>query len=394
MLKSIALCIAPVTFAACLTQEATPEETGRADFHDANGNAWRMRGPAKIASADTLPERVQSSELRTAGLPSTDSERAAGLRPVAYFDGNEYELVATDEELLARYEALAASGPMGGAPGRPHVQTPGAVANVIGGEDRVPLGWNSVYYPNSAVGASDSIPYPPHFGYGSHGCTMTMIGPSTAISAAHCFYTPGVGWHPTKSWTFGVTSYIVQGTTSVTVDVHQAWPTYTGCYWVTVPGAWTTLRPHNPWTSSDFFYDFAVIEFSNSQAPTCNLFPGTTLGWYGWWTASDDQIAQHNARINGYPHIPTEYARTYAWPTQFTEGDYIGNVFSPSYENYLIHTKMDVTHGNSGSALAQELFTPGDRYATGIVTAEGVGYNVARRIDATVRNFVLQYSAL
>lgn len=399
MLRSIPLCgVLSATLAGCVTEEDVTEELPTADVVDVKGNAWRKRGPARLAPfAHPRGERALDEEraAENDSLSMTDAELAAKLRPVAYFDGDEYELVATDEELLARYRLLASTARMGGDPQAPISPGPrptGWLPTIFGDDDRLPLGYNVHYYPSSAVGVSESSLYPPHFGIGSDQCTITMIGPSTAISAAHCFYEPGVGWDATKSWAFGVTSWLTHET-NWSIDVTQAYPTYTGCYWVTVPGAWTTLQRQHNW--NDVFWDFAVIEFSNSQAPTCNLFPGHSVGWYGWWTASDDQIARSNVRVNGYPlEIPTDYSRVYAWPTQFTQGDYPGSAFTNTADNFLIFNHLDITFANSGSALAQELFASGDRYATGIIVAEYPHVNMARRIDATVRSFILQYSAL
>lgn len=399
MLRSIPLCVLlPAALAGCLTEEDVTDELPAADFVDVKGNAWRKRGPAPLApSAHPRVESTRYEERATENesLSTTEAELAAKLRPVAYFEGDEYELVASDEELLARYRLLEATGRMGGdpqAPVSPGPRPTGWLPTIFGDDDRLPLGYNVHSYPSSAVGVSESSWYPPYFGIGSGQCTITMIGPSTAISAAHCFYEPGVGWDPTKSWTFGMTSWLTHDTT-MPIEVTQAYPTYTGCYWVTVPGAWTTLQREHNW--NDVFWDFAVIEFSNSQAPTCNLFPGHSLGWYGWWTASDDQIARSNVRVNGYPfNIPTDYSRVYAWPTQFTQGDYAGSAYTNTADRFLIFNRLDITGGNSGSVLAQELFASGDRYATGIIAAELPHVNLARRIDATVRSFVLQYSAL
>ncbi|MCB9560745.1 MAG: hypothetical protein H6708_10085 [Kofleriaceae bacterium] len=379
-MKRIPIIVACLGLLGACVDEPGPEPGAPTDVVDAKGNRWRLRGPATLAADGSL-DPADAVAARAPDVPSSDAERAASLRPVVFFDGNEYELDASDDEILARYAAIEAQGRAGGAPGapddraRPDERGPQGV--VAGTDDRIPIGYANVrYYPSSAVGVSVSMTRAPYWeAGGTDACTLTMIGPSTAISAAHCFYRPNVGWHPVKSWAFGVSSLFGAGR-------NLAYPTTTGCYWVTIPSGATTSR--SP------YYDYAVIEFSNSQAPTCNLFPGYAVGWYGWWTASDEQIENTNVRINGYPSPAP--AGSFVWPSEFTQGDYRG-ALRVDGSRYLLRFDLDVTGGNSGSGLAQELFAPGDRYVTGIVVGEAET-NWGRRLDATVRDFVLAYSAL
>ena len=63
--------------------------------------------------------------------------------------------------------------------------------------------------------------------------------------------------------------------------------------------------------------------------------------------------------------------------------------------SYILRYGLDTTGGESGSGLAQELFTPGDRYITGIHRGNQVTTsNWGRRLDSTVRDFVVANSAL
>lgn len=337
----------------------------QADVYDAKGNGWRVRVPGAALATESA---------------------VAGLRPIAFADGNEYELVVTDDELLARYQQVAAE-PGGGEPGGPH----GVIADIFGADDRVAVPFSDVTtYPYRAIAYTQTAPGPAYAQYGAYGCTMTLIGPSTAISAAHCFWDRARGtWTPQKSWTFGVSNWrhrTIYGSTIVSTN--QASPTYTGCYWVSIPAGYAASAPE------DFSYDYAVVEFSNSQGPTCNLAPGNQLGWYGWWNATTSQIVNNGYRVTGYSGTIPAGSSAYVFPSEITRTEPYGHVDTADGDPY-IELYANLAPGDSGSGFAQELFVAGSSpYITGIVDGAGVARGIARRIDSTVEAFVRQSSAL
>jgi hypothetical protein len=80
-------------------------------------------------------------------------------------------------------------------------------------DQRWPIGFS---YPNRVTGVLDSVETIGGQAYDNQ-CSMFLIGPSTALGAAHCFYNPPsnppinpgdspVGWYPAARWAFGVST--------------------------------------------------------------------------------------------------------------------------------------------------------------------------------------------
>jgi len=117
----------------------------------------------------------------------------------------------------------------------------------------------------------------------------TLIGPSTAMSVAHVFWNEdGDTWEADHRWAPGYDS--ADGDPSPYGEWYR-------CYWVTIPTAYT-----NGNAASD---DYAVLDFDVG----CNAYsngvnsdaPGSTVGWLGFYTASDSNIESTTGYVRGYP---------------------------------------------------------------------------------------------
>lgn len=213
----------------------------------------------------------------------------------------------------------------------------------------------------------------------------TLIGPSTALSAAHVFWDEANGtWEADHIWAPGFDSKDADP---------SPWGDWYRCYWVTIPTAYTTNVNQNT-------YDYAVLDFNvgcNSVDNGVNSDrPGATVGWLGHYTASDGDIESRTAYVRGYPGLgtcgnPGQSCNVRVW------GDYS----SPSENDaqpQKIHHQADTTGGMSGSGI-YHYADPScggcnyGAYLVGIHRAGSSSYNVARRYDSTVYSFMKAYSS-
>lgn len=215
----------------------------------------------------------------------------------------------------------------------------------------------------------------PSWGVGGSG---TLIGRSTAISAAHVFWdaVPGGTWYSTRSWAAGVvrTRNNVTGAESTTVKFGS----YDGCYWVTIPFAFTTSLNDED--------DYAVIDYY-----PCNLTPGTTAGWHNAAILSSSEHIASNAWLHAYdqslplPQQPATF--TYRKPSLITRAKGAWSVAPLSGNPSILSTTLDITAGVSGGSILQ---TPWDNYdyAVGVMVSEDSNGNYARRMDWTYWSFI------
>lgn len=356
---------------------------------------WRKRGPAKVSN---LPSPNFDNKPLPANEPTaeemahwTDAQWMEHIRPVTFFNGDEYELDESDESYMARWRAgrnvvgQPSRGSMPETP--PELDLAGGLGPrvVIPPNDDRRLITNPWDFPHRAVGVLNN--YNVAGATPNQGCTMTLIGPSTAISAAHCFYNSGSGWQPGKAWGFGWQR------TSAGVDSSQYGSGVgSGCYWVTIPSGYTT--------TDSVADDYAVIEFSNSQGTTCNLFPGNTVGWLGYFAASDSQISSYPINVEGYAgdgsapsYLPsTIFGYTsYRWPTIAYHGLAAGGAWGSSN---VVYTNADTSGGQSGAGYMTTI--GGTPYVTAIHRGNpgGGSANYGRRLDSTVLGFISANSAL
>ncbi len=180
-------------------------------------------------------------------------------------------------------------------------------------------------------------------------CTATMIGPSTALCAAHCFFQNG--WINSRSITFGAdTAAPTAPFGSFLADS------------LTMPGAWN---------ATEWDWDFAVLEFSPSRPDL-----GRQTGWFG--TA---QNFNGGKTMVGYPTdkpIPSPWIKG---------GTFTGAVGSRYQHN------LDIIPGDSGAGT----YDNADNRCNGIQSTQWTSnnpprvWNEVRRWDPTTHNFFAAY---
>jgi V8-like Glu-specific endopeptidase len=165
-----------------------------------------------------------------------------------------------------------------------------------------------------------------------------------------------------------------------------------GCYWVTIPTAYTN--------GNSSTYDYAVLDFDVG----CNIVrdgvnsdePGSTVGWLGFYTASAGDIESHLGYVRGYPALgtcgnPGVACNVRVW----------GDTSSASENNAtsnMIEHQADTSGGQSGSGFYHYAdpscsgcgYGP---YLVGMHRAGATNYNLARRFDSTVYSFMQAYSS-
>lgn len=219
---------------------------------------------------------------------------------------------------------------------------------------------------------------------GSQG-SGTLIGRSTALSAAHVFWDEeNDTWEADHIWAPGFDSQDADS---------SPWGDWFLCYWVTIPLAYTTNENQNAW-------DFAVLDFNvgcNSVDNGVNSDrPGATVGWLGHYTASESTIEDHLGHVRGYPGTgtcgnPGQACNVRVWgdTSSASEND------ASSEE---IRYDADTSGGQSGSAF-YHYADPScsgcghGPYLVGIHRVGGTTTNGARRYESTVRSFVQAYSS-
>jgi V8-like Glu-specific endopeptidase len=343
---------------------------------DKHGQRWR-RQRAVVPVADPpahQPPRAPRStpKARPDLLAMTDEELAEKLRPISLFQGYEYTLeqppIEQARQLKARLrgEAPGSDELRGGEPserteGQP-LEALGTSKILIGSDGRQQYRNNTDYPFRSMLWITNASQ--------TQGGTAQLIGASTAVSVAHVFHS-GAGWYSTRRWAAGVDSQ----------DANPyPYGLYDGCYWVTIPAAWD---------GSDEYYDFAVVEFSN-MFPTCNLYPGNTVGWLGWKNGYVPNGSEAGAVI-GYPGEGTCAGGSCNWPQLWGM-----NATGMDEDGWNIDHYADTSGGQSGAGLY--IIIDNKRYVIG---AHQAGYsnpfddwNEARRIEGLFYTFIKDYSAL
>lgn len=127
--------------------------------------------------------------------------------------------------------------------------------------------------------------------------SATLIGPSTAVSAAHVVHT-GNGWKSNIRWSPGVDSrdsvtYAYKpGSSYPTTDTSNG---TRPCKLIAVPGGWVGDR--------DPDWDFSVLEFDVDVAGNsgCNEQPGEIVGWLAWGFVNESHTDGKQGYIYAYP---------------------------------------------------------------------------------------------
>jgi V8-like Glu-specific endopeptidase len=337
---------------------ATGEVVPAFEVTDAKGNVFVRQAKIAMESPPIRPDgrrqfRLPTGNDRDYSLLS-DLDLAKELRPKMARDGYEYIRKDLDMDLVREVRQLR-GGQLQMAPGLPRGVTSDVIVeeldakSVIGADGRL-LRRDNTTYPYSAQVWND------------WGCSGTMIGRSTMVTAAHCVHS-GSGFFMWPVYRPGV-------------DIQDANPYPFGefpCYDITVAGGWD---------GDTVSADYAVIEFGTR----CGSFPGDSTGWLGFYaTDSGSNISGKTSYIYGYPGDKSPYPQIWG----------IGNsslTTSVWYPARLFYN-IDTAGGQSGSGVYQ--VRDGGRYVVGIHNGNwDSDENQARWLDTTVAAFIRKYSAL
>lgn len=161
-------------------------------------------------------------------------------------------------------------------------------------------------------------------------CTASLIGPSTALSAAHCFYTYGQGWRASMMWGTAPDGQDASG------PIPAGYPQAYCHYWVNVPVTYQN--------SGDPKYDYAVIDFNDPQFVW--RYPGYTAGWLGWGIYEEATIEDAYSLAKGFP------ASKPYWPQIWGQGAWADDMSVDAYTWHIYH-QMDASNGDSGRPMTQ-----------------------------------------
>lgn len=324
------------------TSEHPPGE----DFTDAKGRRWIAVGevnPATLVEVDIADTEEQRRNVADDPPPGPDprtmsrDELAEKLQPRRLVGRHEYRLAEPDYEIadlvLGMNEVPNTRGSFGIKDS--FVQP----KYIIGPDDRTRVA-NPRFYPGAANA------------YLSQGCTATMIGPSTALCAAHCFYNDG--WITSVSITFGADT--VAPTAPFGSFLADS---------LTLPGAW-----NHP---GDWDWDFAVLEFSPTRPRL-----GDQTGWFGTGEAFNGAKT-----CIGYPSDKPV-------PSPWIKGGTFTGTAGARYQH-----NLDIIPGDSGAGI----YNNDDSRCNAIQSSQWIDtgptpprlWNEGRKWDATTYNFFHAY---
>ncbi len=188
-------------------------------------------------------------------------------------------------------------------------------------------------------------------------CTITLIGPHTALTAAHCVWDRRSGaLIPITAIYFGASGDL----SASAYVVPYPEPRFA------ISDAYTNPTEPNP---AD--YDFAFLDFAPRDSP------GAVVGWFGTRASHDGAIY-----LAGYPADETPGSLWERGPGT------AGAMFGGSLPDVFIHD-LEVTPGDSGACVAAWIPVDGDLgswVCTGVQTARVIpsGPNLARAWDTSM----------
>lgn len=319
----------------------TSADANGKDFTDVMGRRWIAQGKIvarAVDVAEVYKERRNADEYPPQPDPLSLSrdDLAAKLRPRRLVGEYEYRLAEPDYELADRIlgmkSAVPTTDPSNGN------ATPGPQFKFIVGPDDRRRFDNPRFFPGSA-----------NAHLAPQNCTATMIGPSTALCAAHCFFQNG--WIISRSITFGADT--VAPTAPFGSFLADS---------LTMPGAWN---------DDEWDWDFAVLEFSPSRPDL-----GRQTGWFG-----TSQNFNGGKTMIGYP---TDKPMPSPWIKS-------GNFTAAPGSRY--EHNLDIIPGDSGAGA----YDNGDNRCNGIQSTQWFTtnpprvWNEVRRWDAVTYNFFDAY---
>lgn len=355
----------------------------------------------------------------------TEEELAYAVRPVTILGGQSYIAAepsweAAAEMAMARsgawgdassfsYEGAAGDGGVdeGFTPEGPtdEAETGPVTIGCCGTDDRTAIR-NNTAWPWATVMAS-MVPVDRNdadwFGNTqARECTWQLVGRSTALAAAHCFYYTDAAfnrWIPVDTLRWGAAP---DGQDNPTRPIPAGYPwgqdRLSGYTYPTSDGSTygtsvtdSSVESFQPfvtwaWVSGPdgvIEWDFAVIDFRDGSSPN----PGTTAGWMGWGVYSDAQLDRFYIHA-GVPKVDfaDDPIPDNRWP-QIMYGFTSMATVGP----YWIDYRGDCSGGDSGSGIWAYIdsgwrvvgITHG--YST---TSSGEAVCVARRLDTTYWAFM------
>lgn len=332
------------------------------DFTDEYGRLWTCEGKATFINVDNPDSMFVTGDQATPLSPPSpppeslsSAELAELVRPVRLVGGYEYRLAQPDTLLAQKILAMQ--------------KPPETAARSGGTSPPAALAAGQLLQPQFIIGSDDRwLTYAGPYGRVQQNCTFAMIGPSTALCAAHCFYQNGAWISGGLLW---LSVYNLGNSPGNAVFPNGVGGWYAAS--LTIPTAWTTGAGMNnpvqtPANHSGMDWDFAVLEFSPTR------YPGYTSGWYGTKASISGTL-----REVGYPMDKVLWSQ---WG--------IGGSFSSQSGARYVHY-MDIYGGESGSCF----YDLSDTRCTGIVSSvwnNGVTlWNEARAWDSTTYNFFDTY---
>jgi len=364
-----------------ISQEQRVEKTqiqeavaARADFTAPSGRKLKYIRDVH----DNRPEgewENRQVERAARGKSDTDlttlsrEQLAEDFRGVSLIDGKEYVDAEPNwrvADLILAADDFGKDEPPGNPndDGTPAPETLQGHAITCCGTDNRTLQRSNLNFPFSTQVAIERL--------GAAACSGTMIGPSTMISAAHCYHS-GSGWYSISlRYYFGADKQ--DGTSSLEPgDYVQT----TTCSWVTISGSFAA-------GNTDRSHDHAVVEFGG---PHCSGTPGNSTGWLGTWAASDSQITDDMMYLYGYPGIDDDCPGNNCY---FPSIWGIGNSESAPISSTEMKYKADNSSGQSGAGVYR--LKDGYRYIVGINTHQASNWNKGRRVNTWLIGWMEDYS--
>jgi V8-like Glu-specific endopeptidase len=328
------------------------------------GEDLELVGEARFVNSSVWPRLTPpAGDELSPVFEMADSELEEALRPVILSEGQEYTIASSldgfvkqlrsndEERRTSSYTPILRAATEQIDPRSLQISS-----GIIGGDDRVVRRDNTLY-PWSTVA------YLPLAAGGYMG-SATMIGPSTALTAAHVVHN-GTNWLTLPS--------VAPGSDR---DDPTPYPFGNfGGYNVTVSNGWINNN------GGDARFDYAVIEFSGYGD-----FPGRATGWKGIWVAPDNVVTGNRMYVYGHP---SDKAQPQIW------GNEGNGILNGQYINFF----MDAWYGDSGSGL-YVYDTDGWPYLVGVLRGatgaigDDTRPNFGRRMTQDVYDFVVAYSAL
>lgn len=358
-------------------------EGGTSTVVDSRGKRWIVR---RARTTDS-PSEISNEPFDNSVLEKYN-EDTHDFGATKFVDGMEYQEVGVSEKsatarraFKSKVRGYLAPYPNGGVPLDPMPQrTPSPVipSESVGEPTRVlsiipfdistnealQIGAdNRLFWPTGSLSWVGETARSAHVSLS--GCSGTMIGGFTAISAAHCFYNRAAGaWNTARingSWGLGQIRSSTSANPTNFVTTYTFGP-QSGCMNITIPTNYIT----NPSEGGAQLDDFAIVEF------TCGLRPGAGGNSYppcygidnDYTSASTSTLSAYDGSgasllLPGGMPVPQNWApgTNFQLSTMIVRGSQAPGV--SIINSVLINGNLnfDATAGSSGGGLVSTIFS-------------------------------------